>query len=169
MKEVIRSQKGVGLMEVLVSLFILSIAILGFVALQVRATVATEESIKRSDALIILNGLAEKMRLNPSAVSTYKESAPSSQPSCVANKNCNAANQARADLYMYTENAKAKNIYLQVVDCPNTSNLQNRACIIAAWNDTEPEQATDTSTTKSCLTSTGKYADKADCLILEAY
>ena len=60
-KGFLKAQKGVGMMEVLVSIVILSIAILGFVALQVRATVATEEAIKRSDALIMLNGLAEKM------------------------------------------------------------------------------------------------------------
>ncbi len=64
-------QKGVGLMEVLVAMLILAIAILGYAALQVRATTATEESMKRSDALIILNGLAEKIRLNPNG--DYKQ------------------------------------------------------------------------------------------------
>ena len=38
-------QKGVGLMEVLVAMLILAIAILGYAALQVRATTATEESM----------------------------------------------------------------------------------------------------------------------------
>ncbi|MBU3845434.1 MAG: type IV pilus modification protein PilV [Candidatus Acinetobacter avistercoris] len=168
MKIILRHETGVGLMEVLVSLFVLSIAILGFVALQVRATVATEEAIKRSDALIILNGLAEKMRLNPNVTATYKETSPTSEPGCIATKNCTAADQAKADLYLYSETAKAKNIYLSVIDCPNTSSQQERLCIVSAWNDTEPELASNTST-KACMTSTGKYADKADCLILEAY
>ena len=55
-----------------------------------------------------------------------------------------------------------------MIDCPNTSSQQERLCIVSAWNDTEPELASNTST-KACMTSTGKYADKADCLILEAY
>lgn len=47
---------------------ILSIAILGFVALQVRATAATDEALNRSDALVILNGLAEKIRINTTGI-----------------------------------------------------------------------------------------------------
>lgn len=168
MKIVSRFEKGVGLMEVLVSIFVLSIGILGFVALQIRATVATEEAIKRSDALIILNGLAEKMRLNPTADTVYKEAIPSGQPDCVSEKKCDAADQARSDLYTYAEEAKTKNIYLSIIDCPNTSNLQHRLCIVSAWNDTEPTIATQGST-NACISSTGKYAEKADCLILEAY
>lgn len=163
-----KHQQGVGLMEVLVSLLVISIAILGFVALQVRSTIATEEAIKRSDALIILNGLAEKMRLNPIANVTYKEAIPSAEPSCVSKKSCNAADQARADLYLYAETAKTKNIYLSVIDCPNTSNVQNRLCIVSAWNNTEPTLATKDSK-NACISSTGKYAENADCLILEAY
>lgn len=42
----VSSQKGVGL-TVLVAMLTLAIAILGYAALQVRATAATEESIKR--------------------------------------------------------------------------------------------------------------------------
>lgn len=43
-KMMYNAQKGVGMMEVLVAMVILSIAILGFVALQVRATAATDET-----------------------------------------------------------------------------------------------------------------------------
>ena len=42
----INHQAGVGLMEVLISMIILAIAILGYSALHIKATAATEESIK---------------------------------------------------------------------------------------------------------------------------
>ena len=80
MKIINMAQKGVGMMEVLVAMVILSIAILGFVALQVRATAATDEALNRSDSLVILNGLAEKIRIN--STGNYKASIPNSAPPC---------------------------------------------------------------------------------------
>lgn len=162
----LRNQKGVGMMEVLVSIMILSVAILGFVALQVRATVATEEAIKRSDSLIILNGLAEKMRLNPT--NAYKNTIPTSEPACVASQDCDATNQALADLYQYSQLSATKNIALGIIDCPNTSSNQTRLCIVAGWNDTQPVLAASGST-GGCLSSNGRYVDDSDCLVLEAY
>ncbi|RZG72677.1 type IV pilus modification protein PilV [Acinetobacter wuhouensis] len=162
-----RSQHGVGMMEVLVAMIILSIAILGFVALQVRATNATAEALKRSDALIVLNGLAEKIRLN--STGNYQATVPTTAPACIAALNCSANNQALADLYTQSSIAKLQNIVIGVVSCPNTSTNQARLCLIAAWESTSASIATTTTTGNACLTNTGKYADDAHCLVLEAY
>lgn len=161
------AQKGVGMMEVLVSMLILTVAILGFVAVQVQATVATQEALKRSDAIVILNGLAEKIRLNSSA--NYNVSIPTSAPACLATSTCTSANQVAVDLYNQQALATTKFIKLGVSSCPNTSTAQARICLIAAWNDTTPTIAATTSTNR-CLNSTdGKYASKSNCLVLEAY
>ncbi len=66
----ISSQQGVGLIEVLVSLLLLAIAILGFSAMQLRAVEATDESMVRNRALTVMRGGAEMMRANPPE---YKE------------------------------------------------------------------------------------------------
>lgn len=161
------SQRGVGMIEVLVAMIILSVAILGFVALQVRATTATAEALKRSDALIILNSLAEKIRLN--STGNYKATIPTAVPACIAAKNCSIDNQALADLYTQSNIAKPKNISIGVIDCPNTSTNQTRLCLIAAWEATTASVATGTASGDACLTNTGKYADDAHCLVLEAY
>lgn len=165
-----RSQKGVGLMEVLVAMLLLAIGILGYAALQVKATAATEESMKRSDALILLNGLAEKIRLNPTG--DYKVTIPNTFPNC--DSGCNADNQASYDLKQYDEIAATKGITLGVIDCLNTSISQQRLCLIAAWNDTaaitnakasdEAEQPQN-----ACIKTDGRYVDNSDCLVLEAY
>lgn len=161
-----RSQKGVGLMEVLVSMLILSVAILGFVALQVRATTATEEALKRSDALIILHGLAERIRLN--STGDYKATIPTTTPACMDEDNCDADEQAQVDLYLQSQVADTKNIELGVTDCPNTSSNQARLCLIAAWDMTSP--VIDNTTDNRCINSSdGKYADNSTCLVLEAY
>ncbi|MBD8009448.1 type IV pilus modification protein PilV [Acinetobacter pecorum] len=161
-----KTQYGVGMMEVLVAIVILSIAILGFVALQVRATVATEEAIKRSDALVILHGLAEKIRLN--SAGDYSQAIPTTKIECTLDSSCISDHQALADLYEQQQFAQTKNITLGVADCPNTSANQNRVCLIAAWNETEAEVA-GASETNECLNSNGKYISNSDCLVLEAY
>jgi len=63
-------QYGVGLIEVLVALLLLSIAVLGFSALQVRAISATDESLVRTKSLTIVRNLAEVMRAYPEAYVT---------------------------------------------------------------------------------------------------
>lgn len=162
------SQKGVGLMEVLVAMLILAIAVLGYAALQVKATAATEESMKRSDALIILNGLAEKIRLNPTG--EYKAATPTALPNCI--NGCNPDNQALYDLKQYNDAASTKAIRLGVIDCLNTSDSQKRLCLIAAWNDTQASATTASDAAApdtACLQVNGKYVNDSNCLVLEVY
>ena len=59
------NQHGVGLIEVLVAVLLLSIAILGFSALQIRAVSATDESLVRTKSLTVVRNLAEVMRAYP--------------------------------------------------------------------------------------------------------
>lgn len=162
-----KAQKGVGMMEVLVAMIILSIAILGFVALQVRATSATDEALNRSDALIILNGLAEKIRINTTG--NYKANIPSAEPACIAEKNCSSDNQALADLFYQQTFANAKGINLSVVDCVSTSSQQTRLCLIAAWDATTATIGASTVENRCLNSSDGKYAPNSHCLVLEAY
>lgn len=162
------AQKGVGMMEVLVSMLILTVAILGFVALQVQATFATHEALKRSDSMIILNGLAEKIRLNSSA--NYNIAIPTSAPDCLKQETCTPSQQAEVDLYSQQVLANLKFIKLGVALCPNTSSAQTRTCLIAAWDETNPTIESITLAEENyCLHSDGKYASKAHCLVLEAY
>lgn len=67
------TQKGVGLMEVLVALLLLAIGILGFVGLQLRAMDAANEATDRTIAINIARDLAERMRVNKLALPEYKE------------------------------------------------------------------------------------------------
>ena len=169
-------QRGVGFIEVLVAMLVLSLAILGFVALQVRATVATEEALKRSDAIILLNGLAEKIRLNSQA--NYRLDVPDRQPSCSALYSCTPQEQAKLDLYQQQQIAKTKHMQIGVDFCPNTSSEQKRLCLIAAWNETLPIIAArnvehrclnDDGRDNTPAQDAGRYANNPDCLVLEAY
>ncbi len=66
----ITPQHGVGLIEVLVSVLLLSIAVLGFSALQIRAVSATDESLVRTKSLTVVRNISEIMRAYPEAYVT---------------------------------------------------------------------------------------------------
>ena len=66
----LNQQRGVGLIEVMVAVLLLSIAVLGFSALQVRAVSATDESLVRTKSLTLVRNLAEVMRAYPDAYVT---------------------------------------------------------------------------------------------------
>jgi type IV pilus assembly protein PilV len=68
--KVLTYQRGVGLVEVLVAVLLLSIAVLGFSALQMRAITATDESLVRTKSLTVVRNLAEVMRAYPEAYVT---------------------------------------------------------------------------------------------------
>ena len=63
----ISHQQGVGLVEVLVAVLLLSVAVLGFSALQMRAIKATDESLIRTKSMTVVRNLAEAMRAYPEA------------------------------------------------------------------------------------------------------
>lgn len=60
----IRNQRGVGLVEVLVALVLLGIAVLGFTALQIRAVAASADAGQNIQAMNIARDLSERIRMN---------------------------------------------------------------------------------------------------------
>jgi type IV pilus assembly protein PilV len=62
---------GVSLIEVAVSLLVLSIGAVGFAGLQLTAKRAGFEAVQRSTAAALANDLLERMRVNPSALASY--------------------------------------------------------------------------------------------------
>ena len=60
-------QKGITLIEVLVTLLVTTIGLLGLAALQLNALQATADSGQRSQAIWLMQDLVERMRANPRA------------------------------------------------------------------------------------------------------
>lgn len=178
-----QTQQGVGLIEVLVSLLILAVAILGFSALQMQAIKSTAESVDRSQTLLMMRSLAEKIRSNPTAISayktaftTYKTASDSSQdkstnlspPSklCISSETalCSPNEIAIADVWRIKQQLDALEIKMDLQPCPSAgggganaaSNIMYSYCLITAWGDTMPTIGTDSDPSDGrmdCLTS----------------
>ena len=66
-----RGQHGALLIEVLISIVICAFGLLGFAALQARATSAEFESYQRSQALVLLSDITDRMNTNRASAGSY--------------------------------------------------------------------------------------------------
>ncbi len=67
-----RIQIGVSLIEVLVSIFIIAVSLLGLAGMQARATNAEFESYQRSQAIMLANDMVERIRMNRKDSGSFK-------------------------------------------------------------------------------------------------
>jgi len=70
------AQRGTSLIEVLVTLVILTIGLLGLAGLQSRLQVSELEAYQRAQALILLNDMASRVATNRSAAASYVTGTP---------------------------------------------------------------------------------------------
>jgi len=66
-----REQSGFTLVEVLVTFVILAIGLLGIVSLQALSKTSQHQSIQRTRAVSLADGLLERIRINPAGLTTY--------------------------------------------------------------------------------------------------
>lgn len=168
------NQQGVGLMEVLVALILLSIGVLGYTALQVRAVEASTEAAQRSHAIFVLKGLAESMRANNAGRASYMTLVNQDIPSnisaaCInpAAAGCDAAALARIDVQQAQANARNFGLRLRMENCPGTASVaaaDRRNCLFAAWGETDISQ-----NTTQCMSVAGIYVVGSSCMMMEVY
>ena len=172
----VKYQQGVGLLEVLVALMLLAIAVLGFVALQLRAVEATAEGANRIQAINIARDLAEKMRINSTAIASYATALGSVTNQAATPTNCytafcTPAAKAGFDVNEAYLQANSLGMSLNMLNCPGTAN--GRRCIYVAWGKTDPVDTTATTTEHiACTNSTSSgfsYNDASTCIVMEAY
>lgn len=161
-------QRGVGMTEVLIALLLLAIAVLGFVALQVRASTTGNEAFFRTQAMAIAKDLGERARLNLGELATYTTAgnwagAIGDIEACEA-ADCATAGLAAYDIANVRNSAATLLPNGQVAMRPCAGSLLS--CIFVSWDDTTPtigNAATD------CVTAAGRYRNGATCIMLEAY
>ncbi len=70
------TQRGVALLEVLITMVILAIGLLGLAGLQMRLQSSEMESYQRAQALILLHDMASRIATNRNAAASYVTSTP---------------------------------------------------------------------------------------------
>lgn len=180
-----KSQRGIGMVEVLVALLLLAVGVLGFSALQSYAVYSTTESLNRTQALTVMRGLAERVRANSTSgngvkkttLDSYKAAMGLGEPSvpsklCRSNggatvpAGCTQAEIAVVDVYDARTAAWDSGIQLGMTTCPGTVDVGERQCLVAAWDKTTP---TITADANACMKEDGSYRPEANCIVMEIY
>ncbi len=178
-----KNQKGVGMIEVLVSLLIIAIAVMGFVALQVRAIQASQDAVIKTQAMHFMQSITESMRINSqskanylTSINTYSLSTANTPPSATKKCDeelCSGAEFAMYEAYDISRQAGKFGIKLAVATCPgiatSTPNNIKRLCLFSAWDKTTFSGTIATINYSNCMTSTGSYVQSSGCLMMEAY
>lgn len=150
-------QTGVGMIEVLVAVLILSIGVLGFAGMQLKALQGTSESFERSQATILAEDLLSRVAVNPGQLAEYTANWPttadtsSTRPSwwddcaskatysggklgSIATKYCAPAAQASNDVKQVAWSAShlLPNGTMGFAECDGASTY----CATVAWDDT---------------------------------
>lgn len=169
------NQKGIGMMEVLVALLILAIGVLGFTALQLRAVDATDEAMSKIQAMNLARDLAERIRVNRAAFSTYGNNLNATTqsttvtPECIQTTNttpCTTSVQmANYDTAQVVSQANDLGMKIRLPDC-QVSGTQSRKCVYVAWGKTK---AINSSTDSDACTNGGAYLPQAKCVVMELY
>lgn len=180
----ITTQQGVGLVEVLVALILLSIGVLGFSMLQIRAMDASLDASKRIQAMNLARDLSERMRANKSGLSksitvtenevdklvdaysnamSGKYYIASHTPNCIGSTKCSSKDFAQEDANQILYRAYTSGMKIALNDCPGNMSL-NRFCVYVAWGETLPKDGG----TNAC-TNSGSLTSNSKCIVLEAY
>jgi len=101
-----RPQQGFSLLEVLVSVAVLAIGLLGLARLQATGLMNNQSAYQISQATVLAYDLADRMRANTAGINTYLTSnttlaeadAAGEQEGCVSTSGCTSALMAQNDL-----------------------------------------------------------------------
>ena len=97
--------RGATMMEVLVSVFVLSVGVLGVAGLQVTAKRSNYEATQRATAASLAQDIIERMRSNPEELATYTTGGAgrtidgATMPVVTCSADCAPTNLAQYDLY----------------------------------------------------------------------
>lgn len=166
-----KGQRGVGLIEVLIATLVLSIGVLGYAGLQLRALNSTEESYNRTQATAIARDVAERMAANATidSVQIYTQAGswagadnftrdmPGNWNQCLNTTACSNNDVARNDILQ--ARWQAWNLLpsgrVQAADCAGSGLSPATVCVVVSWGESDPG---------TCNQQSGP-----ECVVLEMY
>jgi len=114
-------QRGIGLIEIVITILIVSISMLGSISLQLSSKRLGFEAGQRSQASNLAQDLIERMRSNSSALDSYAlnwksgTTAPASNQDCLAN-NCISTDLAGYDLAQWVSELQGVSETRELID-----------------------------------------------------
>ena len=144
-------QRGITLIESLVAIVIAALGILGIVGVQMRTLSDTQTTVRRAQAIRLIEDLSERLKVNPNAmaslnsyVSDFTNTPSSSDCSTQA---CNQSELAAHDLYLWKESVSSHlplgkaSIFLADGETVDTNRRQLGVMIAWRENERDPDSS----------------------------
>jgi type IV pilus assembly protein PilV len=146
-------QHGITLIESLIAIVIAGLGILGIVGVQMRTLSDTQTTVRRAQAIRLIEDLSERMKINPNAQATLSSyvSGFSDEPTpdnCASSSaGCTQAQQATYDLAIWKQNVKTLPLGQAKIFVPPAESAVDAAGrrqlgVIIAWRENERDNST---------------------------
>ena len=140
-------QHGITLIESLVAIVIAALGILGILGVQMRTLTDTQTTVRRAQAIRLIEDLSERLKVNPNAVATMASylsdfsSAPSA-PSGNCASGCSRSDQAQYDLFIWKQNVQSlpmgkASIFIPVAETTLQPEERRQLGVMIAWRENE--------------------------------
>lgn len=145
-----RRQRGISLIESLIALVVAALGILGVVGVQMRTLTDTSTTVRRAQAIRLIEDFSERLKVNPNALtilSSYESgfSATVSEPAnkCTTDPGCTNAQQAAFDVATWKETIKnslpAGDASIFIAPGETAENNRRQLGVMIAWRENERE------------------------------
>ena len=146
-------QRGISLIESLIALVITALGILGVVGVQMRTLTDTSSTVRRAQAIRLIEDLSERMKVNPNAIATLdnylttftEKSSALSRPSDDCANGCTRADQARYDRYRWKQavetlpTGKAQ-VFIPPAEASIDAQGRRQLGVMIAWRENERDE-----------------------------
>lgn len=140
----VQRQRGISLIESLVAIVVMALGILGILGVQMRTLTDTQTSVRRAQAIRLIEDLSERMKVNPNALNNLASyvSAFDNTPTLGSCTNgCSAAQQASHDLAVWKQTVASSlplgqaSIFLAPGETQDSNRRQ--LGVIISWRENE--------------------------------
>lgn len=139
-----RRNLGIGLIEVMITAFILAVGLLAVVAMQGLAKQSSYEAQQRTYAMLMAKSMVERINLNSvswvdqgDVDTAIDESTTLTLPSCAETSGllsgCNEADVIAADLYLWQQNITSSSLE-SVSGCIDFDSSSGDLTVLVSWN-----------------------------------
>ena len=139
-------QRGITLIESLVALVILALGILGLIGFQLQTLRDTKDSVGRARAIVSIQDIGERMRINPNATSANYTSnfgaVAMPNPNCTAAP-CTVTQLAAFDIWRWKTNVAAALPGGQAAITPSATDARQFAVMVGWLENRADATATD--------------------------
>lgn len=147
----LQPQRGITLIESLVAIVVMALGILGILGVQMRTLTDTQTTVRRAQAIRLIEDIGERMKVNPNALANFNAyltgfDATPNVPNC--SSGCGAGQLAAYDVAVWKrtvrENLPLGKASIFVAPAESTlSSGQRQLGVMIAWRENEREMSAD--------------------------